>query len=161
MVYVKSFLCVFVFVVISIRTGRVNSMPVVMMMTLLILTVSADLMTDRIPNALTLTGLAAGLLQALVQAGAPGLLSSAAAAAAMFFFCYLLFVIKAMRGGDGKLMSALAAMTGFAAGWKILLISFLIALMIGFPAAAAKHFKGRTHIHFSVPVLLAALIMMM
>ena len=136
-------------------------MPVVMMMTLLILTVSADLMTDRIPNALTLTGLAAGLLQALVQAGAPGLLSSAAAAAAMFFICYLLFVIKAMRGGDGKLLCALASMCGFAVGKNILILSLLIAVMIGLPAAVSKRFKGRTQIHFSVPVLLAALLVMM
>ncbi len=136
-------------------------MPVVMMMmTLLILTVSADLMTDRIPNALTLTGLASGILQAFVQAGAPGLLSSTAAAAAVFLICYLLFVIKAMRGGDGKLLSALASMCGFKAGMNILILSLLIAVIIGLPAAASKRFRGRTQIHFSVPVLLAFLLLM-
>ena len=136
-------------------------MPTAMMICLLVLTVTADLWTDRIPDALTLTGLAAGLIYRFEKAGLQGLMSSIAAAAAIFGICFLLFMIKAMRGGDGKLMSALAAMTGFAAGWKILLISFLIALIIGFPAAAAKQFRGRTHIHFSVPILLAALIMMM
>ena len=135
-------------------------MPTAMMICLLVLTATADLWTDRIPDALTLTGLAAGLIYGFEKAGLRGLVSSITAAAAIFGICFLLFMIKAMRGGDGKLMSALASMTGFAAGWKILLISFLIALIIGFPAVAAKHFKGRTHIHFSVPVLLAALIMM-
>lgn len=135
-------------------------MPAAMMLCLLVLTVVADLWTDRIPDALTLTGLAAGLIHGYEQAGLQGLLASIAAAAAIFAICFLLFMIKALRGGDGKLMSALGAMTGFAVGWNILLLSFLIALIIGFPAVLAKRSEGRTYIHFSVPVLLAALIMM-
>ena len=135
-------------------------MPVAMMICLLVLSVTADLWTDRIPNALTLTGLAAGLINSFERAGLPGLFSSITAAAAVFMICYLLFMLKALRGGDGKLLSALAAMTGFAAGRDILILSLLIALIIGLPAAAAKGFKSRTRIHFSVPVLLAALIKM-
>ena len=135
-------------------------MPVAMMLCLLLLAVSADLQTDRIPNALTLTGLAAGLINSFERAGLPGLFSSLTAAAAIFGICYLLFMIKALRGGDGKLLSALAAMTCFDTGKNILILSLLIALMIGLPAAIATRFKARTRIHFSVPVLLAALIMM-
>ena len=135
-------------------------MPTAMMICLLVLSVTSDLWTDRIPDALTLTGLAGGLLYGFERAGLPGLFTSAAASAALFGICFLLFIIKAMRGGDGKLLSALAAMTGLSAGIKILILSLLITLMIGLPAVIVKRFKGRTYIHFSVPVLLAALIIM-
>ena len=135
-------------------------MPVAMMICMLVLTVTADLWTDRIPDALTLTGLVAGLLHGYEKAGFPGLLTSAAASAGIFGICFLLFMIKAMRGGDGKLLSALAAMTGFTVGVKILMLSLLIAMLIGLPAVIAKRFKGRTYLHFSVPILLAALIVM-
>ena len=58
-------------------------MPTVMMLCLLVLTVVADLWKDRIPDALTLTGLAAGLIHGYEQAGLQGLLASIAAAVMM------------------------------------------------------------------------------
>lgn len=135
-------------------------MPVAMMLCLLVLSVVADLWTDRIPNALTLCGLVAGLINSYERAGIPGLVSAITAAAVICLICFLLFMIKALRGGDGKLLSALAAMTGLAVAKNVLILSLLIALIAGLPAAVKTRFRGQTRIHFSVPVLLATLIIM-
>ncbi|MCR5249440.1 MAG: A24 family peptidase [Lachnospiraceae bacterium] len=128
-----------------------------MIVCLLVLTVTADLMTDRIPNALTLTGLVAGLWHAFERAGPSGLLSAAAAAAGMFGICFVLYLVRALRGGDGKLLAALSAMLGFSAGGRILLLGMMIALIRGVPLLFAGRKKEGTGIHFSVPVFLAAL----
>ena len=62
-------------------------MPVAMMLCLLVLSVTADLWTDRIPNALTFTGLVAGLINSYERAGMPGLVSAITAAAVIFLIC--------------------------------------------------------------------------
>ena len=128
---------------------------------LLVLSVSADLMTDRIPNALTVTGLAAGLLLASERAGPPGLFAVFRDVLFMFFLTFLLFRLRAMRGGDGKLLCALTALLGFQTGITILLYSMLLASVFGAGIILwrmrKKKKEKKTRIHFSVPIMLAAL----
>ncbi|MBR3734258.1 MAG: prepilin peptidase [Lachnospiraceae bacterium] len=142
---------------------------------LLVFSVSADLMTDRIPNALTATGLTAGLLLASERAGPPGLFTVFKDVLFMFFLTFLLFRLHAMRGGDGKLLCALTALLGFQTGISILLYSMLLASFFGagvFLWRMCKKKKeagdkeqshgnsGRTwtKIHYSVPIMLATLV---
>ena len=129
-----------------------------MIVCLLVLTVTADLMTDRIPNALTLTGLVAGLWHAYVRAGPSGLVSALTAAAVMFLLGYVLFLCRALRGGDGKLMAALASMLGLVISGKVLLLAMVLAVLWGLPRLIKE--KKSVGIHFSVPVMMAALVMM-
>ena len=133
-------------------------MFIAMVVCLLVLTVTADLMTDRIPNALTLTGLVAGLWHAYEWAGPSGLVSAVTAAGAMFLLGFVLFQLKALRGGDGKFLSVLASMLGLVWSGKVLLLAMLMSALWGIPRLIKE--KESVSIHFSVPVMLAALIMM-
>lgn len=143
---------------------------------LLVFSVSADLMTDRIPNALTATGLTAGLLLSLERAGPPGLSAVMRDVMIMFFLTFLLFRLRAMRGGDGKLLCALTALLGIQTGITILLYSMLLVSVYGagmllWRGWKRKKEKGngrpgmrlrmRTKIHYSVPIMLASLVCMM
>ncbi len=129
-----------------------------MIVCLLVLTVTADLMTDRIPNALTLTGLVAGLWHAYVRAGPSGLVSAASAAGAMFLLGFVLFQLRALRGGDGKLLSVLASMLGLVWSGKVLFLAMVMSALWGLPRLIKE--KESVSIHFSVPVMLASLILM-
>ncbi len=131
---------------------------------LLVISVTADLKTDKIPNALTVTGLTAGLLCALERAGPPGLIIVIRDAGIMFFITFLLFRLRALRGGDGKLLCALAALLGISTGLKILVYSMGFAVLIGagkilwLELKKQRNRKELTRIHYSVPILLATVI---
>ena len=138
-------------------------MLAVLISCLLVIAVTADLMTDRIPNALTVTGLTAGLLIAAERAGPPRLLVVLRDMLVMFFVTFLLFRLRAMRGGDGKLLCALAALLGIRTGLNILFYSMLFAVLIGIGKRIRCRYKKEkqeklTRIHYSVPILAAVLV---
>lgn len=114
--------------------------------------VAFDLKTDHIPNALNVTGLAAGLLAACERAGPAGLLASCKAVALMFLAAFALYVLRAMRGGDGKMLCALSAMFGGDIAFRILLAALASAAIIGLPGFLARQRGDRTKIHCSVPI---------
>ena len=130
---------------------------------LLTTSVTADLMTDKIPNALTLTGLTAGMLIALERAGPSGLIGVMKDVVLMFLVTFLLFRLRALRGGDGKLLCALAALLGLQTAATILLYSLFLAVMIGAGKSLRetkqkRKRKGPTGIHYSVPILCSVII---
>ena len=130
---------------------------------LLTTSVTADLMTDKIPNALTLTGLTAGMLIALERAGPSGLIGVMKDVVLMFLVTFLLFCLRALRGGDGKLLCALAALLGLQTAATILLYSLFLAVMIGAgkilrETKQKRKRKGPTGIHYSVPILCSVII---
>ena len=130
---------------------------------LLTTSVTADLMTDKIPNALTLTGLTAGMLIALERAGPSGLIGVMKDVVLMFLVTFLLFRLRALRGGDGKLLCALAALLGLQTAATILLYSLFLAVMIGVgkilrETKQKRKRKGPTGIHYSVPILCSVII---
>ncbi|MBR1470003.1 MAG: prepilin peptidase [Lachnospiraceae bacterium] len=139
-------------------------MYAVMISCLLVTAVTADLMTDRIPNALTVTGMAAGFLYAFARAGPPALLPVLGDVFVMFLVTFLLFALRALRGGDGKLLCALSALLGIHDCFRILFYSMLFALLIGGGKCILQIRKEKkitwppkrlTKIHYSVPILLA------
>ncbi|MBR3514790.1 MAG: prepilin peptidase [Lachnospiraceae bacterium] len=130
---------------------------------LLTTSVTADLMTDKIPNALTLTGLTAGMLIALERAGPSGLIGVMKDVVLMFLVTFLLFRLRALRGGDGKLLCALAALLGLQTAATILLYSLFLAVMIGAgkilrETKQKRKRKGPTGIHYSIPILCSVII---
>jgi len=116
------------------------------------LAVAFDLKTDRIPNALNLTGLTAGLFMTFMRAGPTGLLPCIRGIALMFAATFLLYRLRAMRGGDGKMLCALSAVFGEIGGFRILLWSLVSASVIGLPQIMKKKKGDRTKIHCSLPI---------
>ena len=71
-----------------------------------------DLRDRRIPNWLTGTGVLVGLGSNYYQSGWPGLRNGLLGLSAAFALYALLFALRAMGGGDVKLMAAVGAFTG-------------------------------------------------
>ncbi len=122
----------------------------------LLLDLLSDLSTGKIPNGLNGAGLAAGVALQVQKEGMAGVISSAGAVAMMFGITLLLFVFRALRGGDGKMLCALAALQGFEAGKKVLLVSLFVAAFLGV-ICLLKH---RHRICYTVPVMMGELIYM-
>lgn len=86
-----------------------------------------DLRSRRIPNWLTLTGVVVGLSINSYQARWTGLKSGLLGMLIALLVYGLLFALRAMGGGDVKLMAAVGAFTGPEA-W---LIIFIITAIVG------------------------------
>ncbi|HNP34694.1 MAG TPA: A24 family peptidase [Woeseiaceae bacterium] len=99
-----------------------------------------DIRTHRIPNWLTYSACALGLLLAAAAAGFNGLLNSLAGFAAAFIPLLLMFIGGSVGGGDVKLMGAVGALLGFPAGLNALISSILVG---GFCAAIILLWQGR------------------
>lgn len=98
-----------------------------------------DYRSRRIPNWLSLTGLAAGLAGNLYLSGFNGL-KQAALGCGLALLLYLpLFLLRAMGGGDVKLMAALGSIIGPNA-WLIVFI--LTALLGGIAAIGLLLYRG-------------------
>ena len=118
------------------------------------LAIAFDLKTDRIPNALNLTGLTAGLLTAFMRAGPNGLFVNIGATLLMFATGFVLYLLHAIRGGDGKMLCVMAAMYGNFGGFYILFLSLLIGSVMGLPRFVKRKKGERTGIHYSIPIAL-------
>jgi prepilin peptidase CpaA len=86
-----------------------------------------DLKFRRIPNWLTVTGLFAGVLLQAAWNGWAGIREAIAGATLAFVVYFALFALRAMGGGDVKLMTAVGAFAGPANWFQI----FLIAAITG------------------------------
>jgi prepilin peptidase CpaA len=85
-----------------------------------------DFRTFRIPNRLTLTGLALGLALGLAASGLRGLLAAAAGALVTALVPLLLFKMRAMGGGDVKLFAAIGALLGAGVGLETQMAAFML-----------------------------------
>jgi prepilin peptidase CpaA len=100
----------------------------VILLTLVLGAAIYDVRYRRIPNWLTLSGVLAGLaMNAFLYQGWPGLSFSLIGLAAGFGVYLLFYVIRAMGGGDVKLMAAVGAMVG----WRDWFGIFLITAVLG------------------------------
>ena len=96
-----------------------------------------DIRTRRIPNLLTVGGLAVALaLRGLP--GPPGLLDGVAAAALGFLFSVPFFAAGGLGGGDVKLMTAVAAFLGLDRLMGGLLIMALVGVGMALVAVARR-----------------------
>lgn len=73
---------------------------------------ATDLRSRRIPNWLVVAGLLAGVTLNVVLAGWSGLLAAALGCALALAVYVPLFILRAMGGGDVKLMAAVGSMAG-------------------------------------------------
>ena len=80
---------------------------------LLLLAAHSDLRTRRIPNRLTLAGVAVGLVSGAVLGGWGGLGEAALGGLAGLGVFLLLYLMRAMGAGDVKLMAAAGTFLGF------------------------------------------------
>jgi prepilin peptidase CpaA len=71
-----------------------------------------DVGTRKIPNAITVGGLAVALVLRAVTGGAEGLLGGLLGALLAFLLAFPLFMLKGMGGGDVKLLTAAGAFLG-------------------------------------------------
>jgi prepilin peptidase CpaA len=87
----------------------------------------ADFITYRIPNLLTVGGLAVALLLQFAGHGWNGVMDGLAGCATGFFIYLILYIAGGMGAGDVKLM---AAAGGFL-GWPAALLAVLLSTAIG------------------------------
>ena len=124
-----------------------------------------DLDTKRLPNAIVLPALLAGILllgaAAIVRGDVAALIGAAIGGAALFLFYFLLAVIKpgGMGFGDVKLSAVLGLYLGFL-GWGNLLVgvfaAFLFGGVFGLALIAARRAGRRTQIPFGPWMILGA-----
>lgn len=86
-----------------------------------------DVRYRRIPNWVSVGGIAAGVLANSLKHGVPGLLFALGGFALGFGLYFLLYLIHAMGAGDVKLMGAIGALVG----WKNWIAIFVIAAIVG------------------------------
>ena len=86
----------------------------------------SDLRTRRIPNWLTLSGVAVGLAINTFLFGMGGLRDSALGLLLAFTSYFVLYALKAMGAGDVKLMAGVGAIAGAGDWFGIFLITSLI-----------------------------------
>ena len=102
---------------------------------LLVLVVAAavcDVAVRRIPNWLTAAGMVLGLaMNAFLRAGWPGVRFSLAGLFAASAVYLALYSLRAMGGGDVKLMAAVGSLTG----WENWIAIFLLTAVLGGIAA--------------------------
>ena len=93
-------------------------------LTLVTLAAVIDLRSGRIPNWLTVSGLALGLILGVALGGPPGLLSAACGALVAALVPLLLFRAGALGGGDVKLFAALGTLLGGATALEAETLAF-------------------------------------
>ena len=97
-----------------------------------------DLRSRRIPNALTLPLVVTGLLYGLLAGGLSGLGQAAAACVVVALPYILLFVFAGGGAGDAKMMGALGAWLGLAAGAVVLGTVAATGVVLGLLNLATK-----------------------
>jgi prepilin peptidase CpaA len=100
-----------------------------------------DLRYRRIPNWLTISGVITGIaMNTFLYRGWPGLRLSLAGLAVSFAAYFLLYSLRAMGGGDVKLMAAIGALVGVRDWFGIFMITALIG---GIAGLAMLSMRGR------------------
>jgi len=128
----------------------------------LIVAAIIDCRTGRIPNALTLPAMVAGLAlwswHGLLEAGAAGALAGAGHCGLVlviaFLPCTLLVLMGAMGGGDAKLIGAIGALS---ADWRFVLGTAFYAFVLGTAMAIALMVHHRLVRRTAMRLLMAVL----
>lgn len=112
--------------------------PLIPLMLLLVWAAVEDLRARRIPNVITLTLLASGLLRAALFDGTPTFAQALAGMGVGFGLTFVLFVLGAMGGGDVKLMAAVGAWLGPWGALGVYAVAAVVGLVIVLVQAAAS-----------------------
>ncbi len=97
-----------------------------------------DIRFRRIPNWLVLAGAAAGLAWNLYSGGLSGLGRAAAGLGLGFVLYFPLFLLRALRGGDVKLLAAAGAIAGPGNIFLIFLLTSILGGIIAFFYALSR-----------------------
>ncbi len=90
-----------------------------------------DLRTMKIPNVITITGMCSGLSYHLLMEGWRGAWFAAGGAAAGFGLMFVLYLLRAVGGGDVKLFAGIGAWMGIGLTLSTMMYSILAAGCIG------------------------------
>src|ERR1700722_2749660 len=111
----------------------------VTLITLIFVAAVYDVLYRRIPNWLTIGGVFAGIaLNSFIYRGWPGLRLSLAGLAVGFAAYFILYTLRAMGGGDVKLMAAIGALVGMRDWFGIFLITAIVGGVAGLAMVAAR-----------------------
>jgi prepilin peptidase CpaA len=110
-------------------------LPALMLAVLVSIAATLDMRTRRIPNSLTLAGIAAGLAVGVSDGRAMESLAGMGLALAVYV---PLFALGAMGGGDVKLMAAVGAFAGPAVWLRMFIITALTGGVIALIFVARK-----------------------
>jgi len=123
-----------------------------MVQIILLLASYFDVRENRIPNKLNVAGMASGLLLAAVRSDRK-LPEAVVGALFMLFTGVLCWIIKAIRGGDAKLLCVLGVYLGWENALNCFVYSLLVAGVAGFPLVLSKFFTkktGQTEVPFAL-----------
>src|SRR5215831_9740817 len=101
--------------------------PEVLLLIVVLAAAVYDVRYRRIPNWISVGGIALGVLSNSLRHGIPGLLFALTGFAVGFGVYLLLYLIHAMGAGDVKLMGAIGALVG----WQTWIAIFVIAAILG------------------------------
>lgn len=97
----------------------------------LVLAVILDLRTYRIPNALTMAGMAVGVIYQLYRAGPPGMFRAVKDLVISIMLLFPLYWIKCLGAGDIKLLSVVAIFLGWKQGVIVSIYSLFAGALMG------------------------------
>lgn len=108
---------------------------------------TAALITDirwmRIPNWISVSALATGLLVQGIMSGWRGLLFAACGAGVGFTLLLILYVMGAVGAGDVKLFAGIGAWTGVLFTLQVMMYSILFGAVIGWMIVLCRREAGR------------------
>lgn len=134
------------------------------LLTFLSIAVVTDVMSARISNRLILSGLFFGFVLRFLGQGSTGILIFLINISIPVILLYLLFQLHALGAGDIKLFSVIGAYVSTKELLEIMVVSFFAGAVIGAGKIIYEHFilgkaGGKlTKIHFSIPILIAYLL---
>jgi prepilin peptidase CpaA len=109
------------------------------LITLILIAAVYDVLYRRIPNWLTIAGVLAGIaLNSFIYRGWPGLRLSLVGLAVGFAAYFILYSLRAMGGGDVKLMAAVGALVGVRDWFGIFLITAIVGGIAGLAMVAMR-----------------------
>lgn len=101
-----------------------------------------DIRRRRLPNALTLGGLAVAFAMALGLGGMPALIDSLIAAGCAFLFLFIPFLMRAAGAGDVKMITAAGAFLGVAKIPLFLLATSFAGLFVAVVMVCMRQVSG-------------------
>ncbi len=97
----------------------------------LVLAVILDLRTYRIPNVLTMAGMAVGVIYQLYRAGPPGMFGAVKDLIGSILILFPLYMIRCLGAGDIKLLSVVTVILGWKQGMTISIYSLFVGAAMG------------------------------
>lgn len=134
------------------------------LLTFLSIAVVTDVMSARISNRLILSGLFFGFVLRFLGQDSTGILIFLINISIPVILLYLLFQLHALGAGDIKLFSVIGAYVSTKELLEIMVVSFFAGAVIGAGKIIYERFilgkaSGKlTKIHFSIPILIAYLL---